>query len=90
MKNVLVAAGVSAKKMSYTMQTISEYCRGKNIDVEVRGRNVYEINKETEIPDVIVILGKNHIETKVPVVSGNEIEAENGVKTVCEEVIRYL
>ena len=90
MKKELVAAGVSVKKMNYTMQTISEYCRGKNIDVEVRGRNVYEINKETKIPDVIVILGKNHIETKVPVVSGNEIETKNGIKTVCEEVIRYL
>lgn len=39
MKKVLVAAGVSVKKMNYTMQTISEYCRGRNIDVEVRGRN---------------------------------------------------
>ena len=43
MKKVLVATGISASKMYYTINTIENYCKDKNIDVEVKGRNVYEI-----------------------------------------------
>ncbi len=90
MKKVLVATGISASKMYYTINTIENYCKDKNIDVEVKGRNVYEINKEMNNPDVIVVLGKNSIETTIPIVLGKAFESKREVEKACEEVIRYL
>ena len=90
MKKVLVATGVSVTKMNYAINTISNYCRAKHINVEVKGRNIYEINKEMNNPDVIVVLGKNIIETKIPIVIGKAFESKKGVEEVCKEVARYL
>ena len=41
-------------------------------------------------PDVIVVLGKNIIETKIPIVIGKAFESKKGVEEVCKEVARYL
>ena len=90
MKRVLVATGISTAKTNYAVKTITAYCKEKNIDVEIDKRNIFEINKEKKSPDLIIVLGKNDLETKIPVIKGRSFLTENRIKKTCEEVISYL
>ena len=90
MKKILVATGTSKNKMNFAVETIKNYCAGKNIEVEVKGVNIYEMEIEKENPDVIVTIGPSDLKTGIPILQGTAFITKIGMDKACEEIVKYL
>jgi len=89
-KKVLVASGTSQNKMKFAVETIKTICAKKGVQVEVKAENIYQVNIEKENPDVIVIIGPNHFDTGIPVVSGMAFITKMGMEKTVDEIIEKL
>lgn len=90
MKKILVACGTSENKKKFAVNTIKDYCLQEGIDIEVKGKNVYEVNLEDEKPDVIVLIGPNRFRTDIPIVIGTAFITKLDMNRACQEIISHL
>ncbi|HWQ80185.1 MAG TPA: hypothetical protein VN381_15265 [Anaerovoracaceae bacterium] len=89
-KKVLVASGTSANKMRFAVDTIKRIAAEKGADVEVVAENIYDVKLENVNPDVIVIIGPNKFDTKIPIVSGMAFITKMGMEQTVDEIISKL
>lgn len=89
-KKILVASGTSTNKMKFAVETIEKICVEKKIEVEVYARNIYEVDIEKENPDVIVIIGPNRFETKIPIISGMAFITKMQMEKTVDEIIAKI
>lgn len=89
-KKILVASGTSVNKMKFAVDTIKTICSNKGVDVEVKAENIYDVKLEKENPDLIVIIGPNHFNTNLPIVSGMSFITKMGMEKTVDEIISKL
>ncbi|SKC87906.1 PTS sugar transporter subunit IIB [Maledivibacter halophilus] len=90
MKKILVACGTSENKKKFAVNTIKDYCLKEGVNVEVEGKNVYEVNLEEEKPNVIVLIGPNKFKTDIPIVVGTAFITKLNMDEACKEILSYL
>lgn len=90
MKRILVAAGTSENKKKQAIEYIDRYLRGKNIEAEVVGANIYEMNLEQLKPDLIVAIGPVNFTTEIPLIPGTAFVIGIGTEAVCDKIIASL
>lgn len=90
MKKILVACGTSEHKKEFAVETIQKYCDSHNIEAEVKGENVYEVDIDKEKPDVIVLIGPNKFNTNIPIVMGTPFITKMGMESACQQIVSHL
>ena len=90
MKKVVVATGTSDNKRNFAVNYIKTYLEQKNIEAEVVGDNIYELNLEELKPDVIVTIGLQKFTTNIPIIQGTVFVTKIGMDPVCDEIITKL
>lgn len=90
MAKILVATGTSQNKMNKVVELLRSGLNEKNTEAEIVAENIYETNVEAINPDVIVLVGVNHLETEIPAIDGVPFITGIGIDNVIDQVIRHI
>lgn len=90
MKKILVATGTSENKKRYAIEFIKQHLQKENIEIEVIGANIYEMDLEQLKPDVIVTIGPVNFTTDIPLIQGAAFITGIGMEAACGNIIAAL
>jgi len=90
MKKVLVATGTSENKKIFTVNYIRQYLSSKNIEAEVLGANIYDVDASEIKPDVIVAIGPAKFPDIAPIIQGTAFVTRIGMEAACDGIIAAL